>query len=190
MYRTVKACQECGRPFCGGKDCYYCTECAKKKLGTVVKNRICQICGAEFPGGPRAKYCMDCAKEMQKETSRKHREGGTKRPLGSVDNCIICGKEYIVISGRQKYCTPSCQRIGVLAWQREHKNGYSKKSGQDIKKEERRKQSQKICAYCLRTFTSDKATNLCSDYCRGEHKKLQQCIADIKRGYNRDLKNT
>lgn len=189
MYRTVKVCQECGRLFCGGVDCHYCKECAgAKKLGTVVKTRTCQICGAEFPGGPRAKYCLGCGREMKKETNRKHREVGAKRPLGSVDSCTICGKEYVVASGRQKYCSPSCQRIGVLEWQKEHKRGYSKKSGQAKKKLERRRQAKKVCAYCLQTFTSDTTTNLCSDYCRAEQKKLQQCIYDIKRGYKRDLK--
>lgn len=79
-------------------------------------------------------------------------------------------------------------RKGVLEWQREHKKGYNKAPGQDVKKMERRKQVEKICVYCLRTFSSGKSTNLCSDYCRSEQKKLIQCIKDLNRGYNRDLK--
>ena len=95
--------------------------------------------------------------------------------------------QKIVTSGRQKYCSSSdCKRQGVLEWQKEHKRGYNKASGQDTKKQERRKQAQKICVYCQRVFTSDTSTNLCSDYCRAEEKKLNQCIADIKRGYKRD----
>ncbi len=99
---------------------------------------------------------------------------------------MICGKEYTIKSGRQKYCSDACQRRGVLEWQREHKRGYNKTSGQDIKKAERRKQDQKVCVYCLRIFKSDTPTNTCSDYCRKEQTKLNQCLADIKRGYKRD----
>lgn len=185
--KTKRACQVCGKPFYGGLDCNYCPECARvKKLDTVVKIRICQDCGIEFYGGPRARRCPECAYKAQQETNRRHKKTGTKRPLGSVDKCVMCGKEYIVVSGRQKYCSDACQRKGVLEWQREHKRGYSKTSGQDVKKQERRKQAQKICVYCLRPFTSDKPTNTCSDYCRMEQAKLIQCIADINRGYNRD----
>lgn len=44
----------------------------------------------------------------------------------------------------KKYCSnQACQRKGVLEWQREHKRGYDKASGQDIKKKERREQAKK-----------------------------------------------
>lgn len=188
MSRTKRACQVCGKPFYGSKDCFYCPECARvKKLDTVVKIRTCQDCGVEFYGGPRARRCPDCAYRARQETSRRHKKTGTKRPLGSIDKCVICGKEYVVVSGRQKYCSDSCQRKGVLEWQREHKRGYQKASGQDIKKMERRRQAQKICVYCLRPFASDRSTNTCSDYCNKEQVKLNECIYNIKRGYKRDL---
>lgn len=188
IHKTKRACLVCGKPFYGSKDCHYCPVCARdKKLDTVVKIRTCQDCGVEFYGGPRARRCSDCAYKAQQETSRRHTKTGAKRPLGSIDKCIICGKEYIVRSGRQKYCSEDCQRIGVLEWQRQHKRGYGKASGQIIKKQIKRKQIKKICVYCLRTFTSDIPTNTCSDYCRQEHRKLLQCEADIRRGYNRDI---
>lgn len=171
--RMKKACQVCGKPFYGGSDCFYCPECARvKKLDTVVKIRTCQDCGIEFFGGPRAKHCPDCAYKAQQETVRRHKKTGTKRPIGSIDKCAICGKEYIVKSGRQKYCSDICMRKGVLAWQREHKKGYAKASGQDAKKMERRKEAQKICVYCLHTFNSNSQTNFCSDDCRKRQKRL------------------
>lgn len=189
MKKTKWACQVCGKPFYGGTDSYYCPECARaKKLDTVVKIRTCKDCGVEFYGGPRARRCPDCAYKAQQKTGRQHKKTGTKRPLGSLDKCDICGKEYIVKSGRQKYCSDACQRKGVLEWQREHKKGYSKASGQDAKKIERRRQAQKVCVYCLRTFSTDKSENVCSNYCRSEQKKFLQCIADLNRGYNRDFK--
>ena len=187
MNRTKRACQVCGKPFYGGRDCYYCPECTRtKKLDTVVRIRTCKDCGMEFYGGPRARRCPDCAYKAQQETSKRHKKSGTMRPLGSMDRCAVCGKEYTVKSGRQKYCSDLCMRKGVLEWQREHKKGYNKISGQHAKKIERRSEAQKICAYCLRPVASSKPTNLCSDYCRSEQRKLHQCIADINRGYNRD----
>lgn len=98
-----------------------------------------------------------------------------------------CGEEYTVTSGRQKYCSSACQRIGVLAWQREHKRQYNKTSGQDIKKRERREGKEKICIYCHQPFKSKTASGFCSDYCRKEQAKITQCKADIKRGYKRDI---
>lgn len=186
--RTKKACQVCGEPFYGGRDCCYCPKCAKeKKSDTVFKIRTCQDCGIEFFGGPRACRCPECAHKAQKETGRKFRQSGPKRPLGSIDKCVICGQEYTVVSGRQIYCSEECQRIGVLEWQREHKKGYAEKSGQTVKKQQRRDEQQKVCSYCLRKFTAHTPTSYCSEYCRLESKKLQQCMADIKRGFNRDL---
>lgn len=188
MTRTVRACQICGRPFRGGSGCHYCPGCAReKKLDTVVRIRTCQDCGAEFSGGPRARRCPECARRACQKTWRQYRKTGPARPLGSTDHCVICGAPYTVRSGRQMYCSVSCQRKGVLAWQREHKRGYGRTSGQDAKKAERRRKSAKICVYCLRPFSGNGSSNLCSPYCRTERGKLLQCIADVKRGKRRNL---
>lgn len=185
--RTKRACQVCGKPFYGGDDSWYCPDCAKsKKLDAVVRIRVCQDCGVEFYGGPRARRCPDCAYKAQRETTRQYKKSGAKRPLGSIDKCAVCGKEYIVVSGRQKYCSPACQRVGVLEWQREHKKGYNKASGQDIKKQERRDAQEKVCVYCLRKFKTDRPTNLCSDYCRAEQKRIRACVARINQGQKGD----
>lgn len=185
MKRTERICLACGNPFYGSRDNHYCPTCAKtRKTDTVVRPRICQDCGTEFLGGPRAKRCPDCA-HISRSGQKRH---PAMRPIGSIDNCVICGEQYTVNSGRQKYCSESCQREGVLKWQREHKKTYHITSGQNVKKQERREKVQKICAYCLCTFASDTSTNLCSAHCRSEQRKLSQCMSDIKRGYNRDLK--
>lgn len=184
--KTMRACQACGEPFYGSKDHFYCPSCAKeKKLDTVIKIRTCQDCNVDFYGGPRAKRCPGCAQKAQKEINRLHKKKGPKRPLGSTDKCQRCSGEYIVKSGRQKYCS-KCQREASLEWQREHKRGYDKASGQNVKKRERRNQTEKICVYCLKTFVSNRSTNVCSDYCREEQKKITQCKADMKRGLKRD----
>ena len=187
--RTKKACQDCGRSFYGGQDCFYCPDCAKRrKSSTVERLRSCQDCGIEFFGGPRAKRCPDCAIIAKREADRKNKKEGVKRPLGSVDRCTICWKEYVVASGRQKYCSADCQRKGVLEWQREHKKGYASLPEQDEKKKERRSKQKKICIYCLRQFKSNIPTNTCSAFCKSEQKKFEQCVLDIKRGRKRNLK--
>lgn len=184
--RTIRVCQECGEQFYGSQDMHYCQECARKRKKDVVRPRICIDCGNEFLGGPRARRCPACADIARREAQVARRKNGTSRPLGSTDQCLICGKDYIVKSGRQKYC-PDCQRDAMLGWQKEHKKGYAAESGQNKKKQERRKNQEKICAYCGRTFSTSTASNLCSDYCRKEQNKLNSCKADIKKGNHRNL---
>lgn len=189
MRKTIRVCQNCGKQFQGNTDSHYCNACVKiKKLETVIQTRICQECGTEFPGGPRAKRCPDCRTRANKENVNQYRKRGALRPIGSKDICVICGEEYIVTSGRQKYCSEKCQRIGVLQWQKEHKKGYSKKPEIKSKKQEIRNQQEKVCIYCFRTFKTDSSSPLCSDYCRAEQKKLVQCMIDVRRGKNGDLK--
>lgn len=185
MNRTKRACIKCGKSFYGGSDRLYCDDCAKVIKSNVMRTRKCKLCGAEFLGGPRASYCPECRKIRQKEASERARKrGGAARPIGSIDKCEWCGAEYIVNSGRQKYCSDKCQYEAVLEWQRKHKKGYNKTSGQDIKKVERRKEKKKICAYCGRVFSSSTSTNLCSDYCRKKNRQIKEYQSEIKRGNN------
>lgn len=67
----------------------------------------CVICGIEIIGQPLTKYCSKCRAEKIKENDRekyRRKVEGTARKLGTIDKCIICGKEYTVNAGRQKYC--------------------------------------------------------------------------------------
>ncbi len=182
--RTKRVCQDCGISFYGDKDAHYCPDCAKKrKKNNVVRERICQDCGISFMGGPRARRCPDC-----RSYARRHQKHNpVKRPLGSIDKCQWCGAEYTVLSGRQKYCSDSCQRQAVLAWQRENSKDYHKTPKIHAAKQARRDEQQKICVYCLRPFKSSNPTNLCSDYCRKEQKALLQCIADLNRNQKRNF---
>lgn len=157
-----------------------------KKLDAFVKISTFQDCCIEHYGGLWSRRCPDYAYKARQETNGQHKKTSTRRPLGSVDKCVFCGRDYIVASGRKKYCFYTCKRKGVLAWQRQHKRGYSKASVQDIKKQERRKRAKKICVYCLRPFASDTPTNTCPNYFHRDREKLIQRIADINRGYNRD----
>lgn len=183
MSKTEKVCQICGKPFSGRGESHYCSDCAAKIKSNVIADRICIDCGTTFKGGPRARRCPICREAARRAKKKKP----TVRPLGSIDKCQRCGNEYTVESGRQKYC-PACQKDAILEWQRIHKIGYNKKTNIKNKKQEKRNAQLKACLYCQRAFRSDTASAYCSEYCKKEQAKLSQCIADIKRGQNRNLK--
>ena len=102
-------------------------------MAVVVKPRICRQCGAVFDGGPRAWYCPACRLVRSREADARKRKKGRKaaRPLGGIDKCTVCGKEYVVKSGRQKYC-PDCayeavrkvDRPASRAWNQANKETY------------------------------------------------------------------
>ena len=73
-------------------------------------------------------------------------------------------------------------------WQRERKKEYNTDQRIEQARKIRRTERQKVCAYCLRPFWSETASNLCSDYCREHQKRIRQCEADIRRGQPRDMK--
>lgn len=182
-----RGCPVCGKMFYGRGDARLCPECAKtSRVQSVIRERTCIDCGVAFPGGPRAKRCPECRRIAAYENQKRFKRTGSRRPLGSTDRCQLCGKEYTVESGRQKYCR-SCQRDGLLQWQREHKKEYNKKPEQVKSKKQFRKERQKVCEYCLRVFWSNVSSNYCSDYCREQQKHIQYCKYDIARGRNRNM---
>lgn len=72
--------------------------------------KTCITCGIAFSGYPASKFCPDCAaiRKREMQHTRIHRfYSGESRPLGSTGVCVLCGQEYVVKSGMQKYC-PEC----------------------------------------------------------------------------------
>lgn len=112
----MRKCKSCGKEFQGSGEQRLCPDCRKQAyVASVMRLRKCVVCGATFPGGPRAKYCTECRKERAKRSAREYAQrkaAGNTRPLGSVDICQVCGGEYVVESGLQKYC-PSCAAEAV-----------------------------------------------------------------------------
>lgn len=182
MRKTLRLCKKCGGGFYGNSDSLYCQSCVGVIRADVVRTRACIDCGASFDGGPRAMRCPKCRVAEEKRINKLHKKSGSKRKLGSIDICQICGTEYIVKSGRQKYC-PGCRREASLQWQREHKKEYNKKPEVIKARRERRSSRQKICVYCLLPFWDSSTSNCCSDYCRAQNKKIKEYQADIKRGH-------
>lgn len=182
-YRTKRLCSKCGNIYMGRPDSSMCSECTEEsRIQNVVRERTCIDCGCKFKGGPRARRCPQC-REIAKKENSKHRKGAPIRPLGSLDSCQLCGEQYTVVGGRQKYC-PNCQHDAILAWQRPHKISYNKRPDVIQTKKERRNERKKICVYCLRPFWDSTASNLCSDYCRKQQFRMQQYLREIKRENN------
>lgn len=188
-----KICQECGTHFWGSPGKYYCDACAKKvRASRVVRERTCIDCGATFMGGPKALRCTACRKAKQLERQRQARKEGSKRPLGSTDKCVICGKEYIVEAPLQKYCSEECRLIGINHYNKHIKVRTSPEKTQQ--KRDIRANQLYVCKYCNRSFkpiilSGRKVPShiYCSDYCMKEQKKIQDCIASMKYGQKRRL---
>lgn len=179
----LKQCKRCGVTFeARTTDIYMCASCSDKiKRESVVRTRICQECGSSFLGGPRAWYCPECRKE-RKKSQKKSYNNRPARPLGSVDICQNCGKEYLVKSGRQIYC-PDCAETAVKEKVKAHKRQYMQENKEKFTPHKAEMRSNGwVCVVCGRVFDKDSSTVTCSDECAKKLKKLNQDKQDIKRG--------
>lgn len=181
----VRKCKNCGKVFDvpTGKESYLCEECARKsKSKSVLRERTCKICGASFMGYPRSFFCPECSAERKKQQKKIYNQRKPSRPLGSVDTCESCGKQYIVNSGRQRYC-PECAKDQVNQNIRAHKREYmadNKEKSQARKNESRGKRY--VCAICGKEYEKHTAEVTCSPECHKEYIRQKQNEADIRRG--------
>ena len=106
---------------------------------------ICTICGSTYTGHHNSKYCNECLSKG----SWKLRLYGTRR-VNSVEPsetrkprvCKLCGKEFTVYYGNQKYCSEKCQHEAYRNSQNAyHKKWYAKNKSTGIYKE-------KNCVVC------------------------------------------
>lgn len=181
-----RICKKCGVQFQGEKEQHLCPACRSAvRAATVIRPRACISCGCTFDGGPRAKYCPECRGERNKKTIasyRKRKAAGNCRPLGSVDICASCGKEYIVTGSLQKYC-PSCApdavREAVLPKKRERAANHR----EEMKyRKDALKECSTVCAYCGKPYTPTSPSVTCSPECAREYKRITQGWIDYRRG--------
>ena len=174
-----RVCQGCGKTFEGEYYALKCPDCVQAERKTTLRPRTCRSCGATFDGGPRAWYCPACRMERQREQQRKRRaQGGTLRPLGSTDACVICGKSYVVNSARQKYC-PDCAHDAVRAVDREQSKAWN---AANMTPEGRREARQSAaadltCVVCGKTYHPDPRHQrriTCSDVCAAQLSKQRR----------------
>jgi len=129
-----------------------------------IRDRKCESCGIIFQGGPRAWYCPDCRKERQRVRDAEFKRHGPVRPIGSIDHCVVCGKEYVVMGGLQKYC-PGCNPDATRdVDNRQGKEYYhaNKEVRNPVKNAKRRKPDAVPCARCGKLIVRN---GTCKKYC-------------------------
>ena len=150
----------------------------------VIRPRICRQCGRTFDGGPRAWYCPACRKQRQREAKARARaKGKPDRPLGSIDICEVCGKEYVVKGARQRYC-PACAQQAIReadrpmsrAWNSAHKDTYYPA------RNAKRRKGLSTCIVCGKQFDAQGTCRLtCSPECHKARAKAKQREYDARR---------
>ena len=178
----LKACTKCGKFFRATKvEQRICEDCLAAEKSTTIRPRTCRECGTTFDGGPRAWYCPSCRAIRQKEADARRRKNGTIRPLGSIDHCTICGKEYIVNSARQRYCK-DCAPEAYRQADREASKKWNKENNYYELRAQKPRRGQKVCVICGNPIPSGTPRVTCSPECDKLRKKYNQDKADIKRG--------
>lgn len=176
-------CKKCGKIYCtSSPDSYLCPDCASASRRNVMCNKVCALCGATFVDYPRSKYCSNCQATARREADRRHKKSGTQRPLGSVDICENCGKQYIVNSSRQRYCK-DCSHTIVSENVKSAKRVYAREHrDENIARKAEMRANRRVCAVCGNLILSRTPTVTCSPECAKEQKRRNQAVADVKRG--------
>jgi uncharacterized Zn ribbon protein/predicted nucleic acid-binding Zn ribbon protein len=162
----LRICRKCRREYDGDSGSTLCPSCVEEGKKTTIRDRICRECGASFPGGPRAWYCPDCRKERRRQQNRDFQRRGTARPLGSIDLCAICGSEYTVTSGRQRYC-PACAPEAVKAADRAQGRAWYAANGDPDQRRTIRHDhaAELLCVICGKAYKPKDASLTCSKEC-------------------------
>jgi predicted nucleic acid-binding Zn ribbon protein len=161
----LKKCVKCGKLFNTAKnEQALCDDCVAAGKATTIRPRTCRECGTTFDGGPRAWYCPSCRKNRQKEVAARYRKNGPNRSLGSIDHCIVCGKEYVVKSGRQRYC-PDCAEDAVRQLDREASKKWNAENNFYERRSQQPRCGQKICVICGNPVPPGTPRITCSPKC-------------------------
>lgn len=165
----LRICKYCGREYEGAPHSSACPDCVRQRKSSTIRPRTCRQCGAQFPGGPRAWYCPQCRRERKLAQARARQKNGPARPLGSIDRCIVCGGEYVVVNGLQKYC-PKCAPEATRAIDREQARQWNRENTTpDQRREERKAAAAAIpCAVCGKPFVPTDSSITCSRECSAE----------------------
>lgn len=182
-----RICKYCGKTYDGDSGSSACPECVEKNKRTTIRQRVCSVCGATFMAGPSSKFCPVCLAERKREQAARRRKNGTARPLGSIDKCLACGKDYVVTGGKQKYC-PDCSEREIRKNDRKKSREWNAKNiNQDERKEERKAAGAEIpCVVCGKLFVPTTSTLSCSPECRKIYQKRSHAEWEAK---NRGKRN-
>lgn len=178
----LKACIKCGKLFPATKvEQCVCAECFAAERSTTIRPRTCRECGATFDGGPRAWYCSSCRAIRKKESAARCHKSGTIRPLGSIDHCTICGKEYIVNSSRQRYCK-DCAPGAYRQADREASKKWNEENNYYELRAQKPRRGQKVCVICGKPISPGTPRITCSEECDRLRIKWHQERTQIRQG--------
>lgn len=168
----LRRCKYCGKTYDGACGSSACPECVDIRRHNIIRQRVCRECGATFPGGPRAWYCPNCRRERERNQDRERQHNGPKRHLGDTDRCLVCGGEYIVTNGCQKYC-PACAPEAIREAQRVQSRKYVAENVtlEGLTKIRKAAVVPIPCAVCGKLFPPSRKSKTCSPECSAVLKK-------------------
>lgn len=127
--------------------------------------------GTALIAGPSAK----------KESAARCHKSGTIRPLGSIDHCTICGKEYIVNSARQRYCK-DCAPGAYRQADREASKKWNEENNYYELRAQKPRRGQKVCVICGKPISPGTPRITCSEECDRLRIKWHQERTQIRQG--------
>ncbi len=77
-------------------------------MNSRISEKQCVTCGLMFYGGSTALYCSTCRAERIRKRDKDRHKRGPQRKIGSTARCEVCGDQYLVDAGPQKFCK-KCQ---------------------------------------------------------------------------------
>lgn len=184
------ACAICGKPLPARRWKYCSDQCSKEAHRTLsrgherkdrkypqwITEHTCLDCGKVFVGSIKSKRCPDCQADRDRKNNLAcfyRAKAGLTRKLGSTGICVTCGAEYIVNSGRQRYC-PACAEASTKqsisahkkVWNYEHHASTPEKRETYNAGKRRTKPVVHTCPVCGTQFDAATGRKYCSDACR------------------------
>ncbi|MBO4930897.1 MAG: hypothetical protein J6I42_01830 [Clostridia bacterium] len=165
-----RVCLKCGVEYEGESYSTLCKKCAAESKSSVVRLRTCIQCEKSFPGYPRSRFCPECSaarKKVLAKAARERQKNGTVRKIGSTDICTVCGKEYTVTGGLQKYC-PECAPEAIAAVDRAQGREWASQNMDYAKRTHDRQTATAYikCAVCGKEFQPNEGAPVtCSAEC-------------------------
>ena len=94
----------------------------RKKPVSKKEGRKCVICGGEL-GPYQRKYCGD---DCSRKAAKERYDSAERKPYVSTAKredraCAVCGKLMVQVVGQKKYCSAECNRLGVQALRKDHR---------------------------------------------------------------------
>lgn len=187
-----RICLVCGAPLPKGRRKYCspaCSRRAERQTPHVSTGRSninpdmmwdtrCIDCGAPIRVHIKAVRCPDCQRAADRLHAQAQRRSGPARPIGSTDRCVICGEEYVVASGLQKYCKACAATATRAAVQARHRQNERRRradpvKGQAVREAKRIVPAPRQCEVCGSLFYSGTPSIYCSDGCRTAGQKAK-----------------